>query len=174
MKCVLDLTSNNFSFSHSSRKQKCVHSNGKCPVLPRCFRYRVVVTKSVETKGGNLRRGRSPPEGGAAAPGRGGHLGHVFRGQVLDQGCFRFRVVVTKSVETLKGRGHLGHVFRGQGPVPDNFCTLFLVKSFTGDKGGFFFQAYHGRRSLETGDSSRTPQPSWALGRASAVRCRPR
>ena len=29
-------------------------------------------------------------------------------------GCFRFRVVVAKSVETSKGGGHLGHVFRGQ------------------------------------------------------------
>ena len=39
----------------------------------RNFRFRVVVTKSVETLR-PLREGRRPPEGGA-------HLGHVFRGQ---------------------------------------------------------------------------------------------
>ena len=39
-----------------------------------------------------------------------------MRPQQWSCGCFRFRVVVTKSVETLKG-GHLGHVFRGHRTV---------------------------------------------------------
>ena len=65
------------SASSREKKLKGAHRSAaslwpKCPVG--CFRFRVVVTKSVETSAPPPGGRRPPPEGGA-------HLGHVFRGQ---------------------------------------------------------------------------------------------